>query len=69
MKKISTFTKYVLAALLAGPALVALSSCKKDFLEEQPLDIITPDQRVFQGEATSVPFPVSRTMSPVLLTW
>ena len=43
MKKISTFTKYVLAALLAGPALAALSSCKKDFLEEQPLDIITPD--------------------------
>lgn len=43
MQKISTFAKYVLAALLAGPALAALSSCQKDFLAEQPLDIITPD--------------------------
>ncbi|SMB80706.1 RagB/SusD domain protein [Hymenobacter roseosalivarius DSM 11622] len=39
MKK---YTACALALLLLGPALT-LTSCRKDFLDEKPLDIITPD--------------------------
>ena len=43
MKKYSFSTRYVLAALLLGPALATLSSCNKDFLDEAPKSILTPD--------------------------
>ncbi|MDJ0367489.1 RagB/SusD family nutrient uptake outer membrane protein [Hymenobacter sp. H14-R3] len=36
-------TRYALAALLLGPALATLSGCNKNFLDENPKSILTPD--------------------------
>ncbi|MEJ7658242.1 MAG: RagB/SusD family nutrient uptake outer membrane protein [Hymenobacter sp.] len=43
MKKYTSFTRCALAALLLGPALSTLSSCKKDYLTENPKSVLTPD--------------------------
>lgn len=43
MKKYTPSARLLLAALLLWPALTTLSGCKKDFLDEQPLSTITPD--------------------------